>query len=69
MRGTMDGVGERSEVRNERGAPPAGAARSPPHTPTAACRGTTRGSTWSDHGVRATSEAANSRESEAALGD
>jgi len=40
-----------------------------PALATAACRGTTRGSTWSDHGVRATSEVANSRESEAALGD
>ena len=38
-------------------------------TAAAPCWGTTRGSTWSDHGVRATSEVANSRESEAALGD
>ena len=36
---------------------------------TAACWGTIRGSTWSDHGVRAVSEVASSREGEAALGD
>ena len=40
-----------------------------PRTGDGSMLGATRGSTWSDHGVRATSEVANSRESEAALGD